>query len=347
MDDINHRAIIEALGLDQTSTGRIQISAQIPIILDFGSKGAERTTKPFHVVSSESDSSYGAISGLETKTGKNLFLGQLKAVVISTDLARNGLRPAIDFLEREPVIPIQTVVLLTKGSALEILNEPVISKEIPAHSFRNFLRSAAKADLAYLMAEWELLRDITSGPEDAYLPLVAIDKPEHFSIRGIGVFHRDRLVGELSDTETRMFGFLANKAKNAYLSLPVGTMGQATFRQVTVKTKIKTVITGNRIEFFIKTRAKGLLVELTGGKLNFKLNELKLLEKAVEHTVTEEMQKTALHLQAMNSDIFGWGELLRATRPAVWRRIKWEDEFPRAMAQINFRFNVERTGTYR
>ena len=53
------------------------------------------------------------------------------------------------------------------------------------------------------------------------------------------------------------------------------------------------------------------------------------------------------HLQSLNSDILGFGELVRATLPKIWQRIDWDTEYPRVKVRIDFKFNIEKTGTQR
>ena len=132
-EDINNRAIVLALGLDVTPEGRIQVSLQIPVIMDIhvpAMQGGQKPVKPFQIVSGESDTPFGAVPELQSKTIRSLFYGQIQAVIISADLARHGLKPLVDFLERHPKIPPQAWVILTRGRAEDFLNTPLFTKEI-------------------------------------------------------------------------------------------------------------------------------------------------------------------------------------------------------------------------
>lgn len=350
VEDINKRAIILALGLDVTSENRIQVSAQIPVVMDMAPavRGGQEPVKPFQIVSGESDTSYGAVPELQSKTVRSIFLGQLKTVVIGADLAKRGLKPVVDFLERHPKIPTQALVVLAKGRVEDLLNVPIFTKEIPGITIDDFLHSASKADMTYTLKEMEIVKAFTTGLEDAYMPLIAVDPAKkEYTINGLGVFHRDRMVGELSGNETRIFGLLSGRADNAYLSIPLDNVNKATFRKVKAKTRIKAISKGNRIEFLIKSRAKGYLVEMTNARADLSIKEIMELEQKTVRAVKAEMIKTIRHLQELNSDILGFGELVRATKPEVWRRINWDREFPQVQVKIDFKFNIERTGYYR
>lgn len=351
VEDINNRAIVLALGLDVTLEGRIRVSAQIPVIMDIHAPtvpGGQASAKPFQIISGESDTSFGVVPELQSKTIRSLFYGQIQAVIINADLAKHGLKPLVDFLERHPKIPPQAWVLLTRGRAEDFLNAPLFTKEIPGIALQIFFHSSSKADRVYTLQEMEIVKAFTTGLEDAYMPFIT-DDPEkkEYTIEGLGVFHRDRMVGELSGDETRMFGFLSGRVNNAYPSIPLDNVNKATFREVKAKTKIKVISKRNRLEFLIKTRAKGYLVEMTNAKANLDTKEIKEIEQKTEWAIKAEMMKTIRHLQELNSDILGFGELVRATQPEVWRHINWDTEFPQVQVKIDFKFNIERTGSYR
>lgn len=350
VEDINNRAIVLALGLDITPEGRIHVSAQVPVIMDLHTQipSGQAPEKPFQIVSGDSDTSFGAVPELQSKTFRSLFYGQIQALVISADLARRGLKPLVDFLERHPKIPPQAWVILTRGRAEVLLNAPIFTKEISAITLQTFFHSMTKADRVYVLDGMKVIKAFTTGLEDAYMPFIAVDPvKKEYTIEGLGVFHRDRMVGELSGAETRMFGFLSGRTGNAYPSISLDNENKATFREVKARTKIKAIPKGPGLEFLFKTRARGYLVEMTNAKANLSLKDIREIEQKTERAVKAELLKTIRHLQELNSDILGLGELVRATQPEVWRRIDWETEFPRVQVKIDFKFNIERTGTYR
>ncbi len=348
VNEIDDRAVILALGLDFTPEGKILTSAQIPIWMDIASRtlGGQAPEKPFIVKTSEAETVFGAIPGLQSKTARDLFLGQLKMVIISAPLARKGLKPLIDFLDRHPEIPPQVLMVVTEESAKEIIDSTLGSKEIPGLAVRYFLESPSKADLVYSLRVSEIMRAFLIGFEDAYMPVISYDSREKtYVINGIGVFQKDRMVGQLNPIETRMFGFLSGRARNAYPSIQVG--GLATFRGVQSKVKTRAIAVGDRISFIIQVRAEGFLADLTSAKGKFSPKDIQGIETKTEKEITNGMVKTIRRLQEMNTDILGFGELLRATKPEVWQRIDWDSEYPKVGVSIDCKFKIKRSGVYR
>jgi len=310
--------------------------------------GGASPEKPFNVKTSEADTVFGAIPGLQSKTLRNLFLGQLKTVVISAAVARRGLKPLVDFLERHPEIPPQADILIVDGSAKDILDAPLSSKEIPGLTIRNFLMSTLKADMVYTLRLNQLIRGLRVDQHDAYMPVISYEPREKsYIINGISVFHQDRMVGELNPIETRMFGFLSGKVRNAYPSIAMDLKSTATFRDIKSNAKTRVIINGDRTKFIIKARAQGFLTDLTSGKANFSPEDIKAIEAHTEKEITRGMRRTMRRLQEMRSDILGLGELLRATKPKEWQHVNWQTEYPKAEVRIDFKFNIQRTGVFR
>jgi spore germination protein KC len=351
VDEIDDRAIVLALGLDLTPEGEILTSIQLPNIIDltnYFTEGGKAPEKPYRVRVSRGKTVFGAIPGLQSKTSSNLFLGQIQAIIISAELAMQGLKPLLDFMDRHPEIPLQTFILIVDGSAKEILDSQLSSKEIPGISIHNFLESSSKADMVYSLRVHEIKKRMLIGPEAAYLPIIAYDDREKtYIINGLAVFHKDRMVGRLNPIETRMLGFLVGKARNAYPSVTLANGAIATFRDVKCRTKYQVSTAGARIRFKVKARAQGFLVELTSNQGEFLPEEIKQITKKTEQEITIGMLKTINRLQELNSDLLGLGELLRATKPEIWKGLNWEERFPEVEVEVDFRFKIQRLGTYR
>lgn len=347
-EEVSKRAIVLALGLDQTTNGKINVSLQLPIVeeLLIVPSGAAVSSKPFALISAEGTSAFAAVPGLNNKTMSSLFYGQLQTVVINTALAKEGLTGPTDFLRRHPTIPLQTLLLLTERSAHDILNATLISKRIPSYSTVTFFNTPNKKDRVFSQHIWEFSRNIRSQTQDAFIPLIDYNaKEKTFTIKGLGVFDDDRLVGVLSGEETRMFGLLSGKAHNAYLSISTEQFGRITFRKVTATPKIKIKHHGKQLLFQVRVNVQGFLVESTQGATRFTPDELKLIQSKTALYLNREMKKTIRRLQSLNSDILALGEKFRAHHPREWDPIEWKQLYPEAKIEISVKFTMNRAGT--
>lgn len=97
----------------------------------------------------------------------------------------------------------------------------------------------------------------------------------------------------------------------------------------------------------VEVKVKGVLVEMTEAKTGLKEAEVKSMQKAVEQYLAGGMRKLVKRLQELKSDAVGFGELIRARQPGIWKRVRWREVYPRLPVDIRVQFNAERTGIYR
>jgi spore germination protein KC len=353
VSEIDRRSVVIAIGLDSAGEDKVKFTAEIPLVQNLlppAIGGQSSQGKLSYIITSEAESAFNTTSGLQNKTERPLFDGQVQAVVISTGLAKRGLQPLTDFLERHPEIPPQAEIILTPGTAEALLSSNLTSKTMVATALDNFFESL-KQDQTYTMKVWQFLHAIDTNPdepEEAFLSLVAFEPKEQVLVfRGMGVFHGDKLAGELSGNEARMFGLLTGKARNTYLQVPSSKFGRLTYRGVKGGSKVKVTIHEGRFDFLIKVRAKGFLVEMTKSKADLSPQDIKFIQDSSAHALENEMTQTVHHLQELNSDILNLGELVRATHPRVWRRLDWNREFPKVSIRVEVKFQAERTGKFR
>ena len=58
------------------------------------------------------------------------------------------------------------------------------------------------------------MRGTVVGPGDVYIPFISVSQPEQaYIIKGLGVFHHDRMVGELSGQRNEDVRFFDRKSQ--------------------------------------------------------------------------------------------------------------------------------------
>ena len=349
-EEVNNRTMVLAAGFDRMETGGVKVSIQVPIeeelLLISGS--SQTSGRPFGILTAEGDSVHASVSGLQSKTQGTLFYGHIKTMVFSWDLATNGLRETIDALRRNHDIPAQAHVFLVKDQASTMLDHNLWHKRVPANSLVLYAHVKGKADQSFSQDIRELARDIEVKTQDAFVPLLSYDQDEEtFIISGLGIFHHDRLVGELSGEEARMFGLLSGKSRNAYLHLAVPEYGGITMRQVRAKSKIGLKKNGFEPVITIDIKAKGNMGESTRMAVNLSSEDRDRIILAFNIYLEREMRKTIEKLQALNSDILALGEVYRIHYPRVWEATDWGRLYPQIPVELSVEFALDNYGVMR
>lgn len=347
-NDIDRRGIVVGLGLDAAPGKKVTATAQFPTIdspsLSFFGQTPQ---KPFINFSIQDEDAYEAVQGIESKSTRSLFLGQLKIILVHSDLAELGLVKYTEWLARHPEIPPLAYIALTQTTAKDIISATLANKFIPALAMNTFFELQAKTNKVYPIELWQFIKGIELKPTDAYLPIISYDAQDQaYSIHGIGVFHRDRLVGYLSDNQTRMAGIVMGKTSNASFMVPNGRLGKLTYRRVTATSKIAIVRVGPNIEFLVTIKAKGYLPSITSDQTALKAKDIQEIENATASFLKAGIRGALNYLQKLNSDIIGFGDIIRANKPEVWEGLNWETEYPHVNFKVKVKFTLERAGKY-
>lgn len=349
VEEINRRGIIVALGLDPAPDGKVLCSVQLPILecamspLTPGGKAE----KPSHVLSETAATPYSAIPALQTKTGRGLFLGQLRVIVLNAELARRGVRGIVDFLDRLPLIPPEAMIVITNRPAREVLEMELASKRLPAVDVVSSATMPSGGDQAFVLRKWQFIRATRIRRIDAFVPVIIPDVVEGaLSIRGLAVFRGDKLAGELSGEEARMFGLLSGLSRNGSVTVPLEG-ARVTLHDVTSNARVRVIGNADRFAVTVDVRAKGSVVEMTNAEPGMGTGELREIQDAAAKFVRQRMLQVIQRLQDLRSDALGLGEFVRAQRPDIWRRIDWRREYPAADILVSVHFLVQEAGAYR
>jgi spore germination protein KC len=118
-----------------------------------------------------------------------------------------------------------------------------------------------------------------------------------------------------------------------------------TFQRVSAS--VKPVISQDGIAFEVMIKGSGVLTEDRNAAIDLtKESDIKAAEQLVDEEAERYCQEAVTKCQSLNSDIFGFGDLIHKTDPAFWKQIRdrWRDYFPGVKVQVTARFTIENTG---
>ncbi|EAX46625.1 spore germination B3 GerAC family protein [Thermosinus carboxydivorans Nor1] len=159
---------------------------------------------------------------------------------------------------------------------------------------------------------------------------------------GTAVFVRDRMVGKLTNKETRMVAILTNKFRRGFLvfddPLEPRKLIHANMR-LGEPTKIVVNFVDGRPVIDIFVFLEGEITSIPSG-INYEQPQYRsLIEAQISQLVEREMERTLRKLQGLGADVAGFG--YRACRHfATWQ--EWENfDWLAAYQQATFRLQVE------
>ena len=360
--ELNERAFWLATGWDALEEDLVEVSGEIVVPANMqspsgggagGGGGGEGNSGESYFTTSEKGKNAGdVLQKIQSKLSREAFVGQRRVILLGEELAKRGLKNALDINSRRADVGIRTDIFVVKGGkAREVLNLKGLLEKTPTLSaLKKHEQVGGRGDTAYL----EFLIAANSEGIAPTIPAIEISGPEidpskpSIKIAGLAILNRDlQLLGFLDNDGNRDFLLLLGKLKRRTVSVPIDD-GSASIGLTKLKSKIVPEIhKDNKIRFKITLSGKGNLFENnTNLNVNHSKN-VKFLEKEFEKQMKEQVLQTIQKVQKKYGiDIFGFGEVIHRKHPQQWKTLKknWDDTFQKAEVSLNVDFAIKHTG---
>ncbi|MFZ5652447.1 MAG: Ger(x)C family spore germination protein [Bacillota bacterium] len=375
-------AYVLAMGFDKGPGQNVIISFQIANpkaiagVAGGGGGGGGADSRPLITDSIVALLPIGAFKLLNVERSREISLLHTTAFIFSEEVARQGLTPYLNSLERYRETRGTSFVFICRGKAKEFIkkNQPILeinpSKQYelldrtsmlhgltPVTQFSEFYlrtKSMAANPVAPLVAVSRKNTDVKEQPPKNRLgDYLAGEMPsdgDRSQFLGAAVFRRDRMVGELTGDETRYLNMITGKIRESFINiedpLRKGKSLGVTLRQ-TRSPGVKINIDGSRPEIKVDIYQEPEIVGISSG-INYESTDLKpVLEEALEKIIRDRCREVVSRAQEeFRSDIFGFGRYARMKFLTLgqWREYSWEDAFPTAAVDIHVHVKIRRTG---
>ncbi len=341
--ELNEVALVVGVGIDQVEEG-YKITAQVikPPPKDQGSSGG--SDLPTWSVSATGDSVMVAIRNLNELSPRRLYWAHLQTIIFGDEMARDGIVPVITWFERDRDSRAGATVVVTPGTAEDLLNTKVELENVPARAMAELIEGS---EMRQISAQGVKLRDLMSALSTPGIELVVdVIKPkeirgkvETFEIDGVAIFNKDKLQGYVYGAKA-----LGTEVINSTLNYTIiegkcpqnnGIFGfQITDFQSSVKPQLK----GESITMKINVTLEGNLLDQTCNMDLLQPENLKNVEKEITDFIVRNVKSEFNAAKEMNSDIYGVGREIRRFYPDHWKKIKDSTAY---LGQVDFDFQVE------
>lgn len=354
--EMENRAFVLGIALDQGATPhdfKMTYQIAIPKNMAGGTENKGAGDKGYFNLSGEGPHIFDIDRDIATKLDRTRDLVHLQVVLISEQLAKNGINRILDPFLRFPQTRRRTYVLVTRGEAAKILNiQPAIAPNISMsiagiikNNEKQTLKTSAAIDLGRLAENIRRRSD--------FILAQVIPGKNNVEILGAAVFKEDIMIGRLSERETGAAKLLKGEIPNAPVIIKSPDQ-QAGFVSVLISKsdiKIRPEVQDNQVTIKMFLELEG---EIQGiQNLNFDtLNEkyLKRLGDAIAIHLEKQCQETFKKSQVeFKADIFGYGRLVNNYHHRFWldNKDKWDQIYQEAKLDLKITVAMRRTGLIR
>ncbi|WP_231505654.1 Ger(x)C family spore germination protein [Bacillus sp. EB01] len=317
------------------------------------------------VYSMEGDSIAELARKVNSGIGRHVIYSHMKVLVISEELAREGVLEFIDYLERNREIRDDFNFIVAKDAkAADILK---ITYQVQKSSSLKLF-----SQLRTMKKEWggdpnvhlnDVVSALTSPGRQPVMQAVRLTgDPERGSNVGnmnkvtpdtmvvsdsMAVFKGARLKGFMNMEHTRNYLWLQDDILQTSVAIPCGKEGLVTLRIYNTKTKTKADMVNGKAKVNVRIHAVGYI---EGTQCSEDLSSVQSYEKlqdyasdhikmTIEGTVKKAQEK-------YKADIFGFGEVLYRQHPKTFNKVEknWDEVFTKGEIDVEVNFIIRRSG---
>lgn len=376
--NIDDLAYVIALGIDVGDSNKLKISIQVPTSGGSSSSNSGTEQASDYVVSTiECSSVDSGINLLNTSSSKQVNLSHCKAVIISEELAHQGISDIVYTLMNKVEISSGCKFIVCKGDTESFLDNSAPKLETVTSRYYDIsntsLKQSAYSDNITIGEFFSKLEDSFCQPyallsglnssetqkEQTYNsetntdstniasePMLDDDE-QHVESLGLAVFVSDRLVGELNGLQTACHLLVTNKLKNYTLSIPDPfNEGEILDLYLDMRSKTKNTVDLVNGSPYVKCKVKVNARILSMNKDSDYLTQehISILEEAInlylENAISNYFYTTS---REFKSDIASLGEDLvkKFLTWDEWSEYNWLDNYQNCFFDVSVNSQVK------
>lgn len=364
-NELNEVSLITGIGIDKGELKKYKLTAESIIETELNPKTGGKAS-PSIVFSVEGDMIAELVDKLNIGYTRRSIYSHVQVIVISEEVAEEGLLEFIDFMDRDRELRNEYNIVIAKGvSASDILkvSYPLQKSSsfklntqldtmyeayggTPNSKIRDFITAIMSKGREPAMTTVSIQGDPEKGKKKSNIE--SIEPDAMVLLSGTAVFKKMKLKGYLDVNESRDYLWTQNKIKSTSITAPCGEEDKfITVRVINSHTKVKARYKDDKplIKIFVTLEAK-----IEGIQCSDDLKKLETYEKyqnLIKKQVENGIQGTIKNVQKKyKSDIFGFGEVMNRQDYKNFKKIKetWNEEFVKADIEVNVNIKIRSLG---
>jgi len=333
----------------------IRIAAQIavPGRIPLGPGEGSNTSTPVWVLEAVGHTVDDAMLAMQQQVSDQLFYGHLRVILVSEAFARSGMGNLNDYFRRHPEVRRLAWLAITQGKAAPLMKTAPELERVPALYLLSMFDHAVemgKYPNEFVGKFWSKMSSLGTEP---HLPYIRPLKTGNIEIGGLAYFRGEKMVGTTKPLEIGAFMGITGMPEggySAFVRLP-DSDETVMFKANTRQTRTSVTLKDGKPHVKIHITLEGDIAEKSEGYATSldQVHVLQRIQQALEADSEELYGNLIRKTQKDGSDIFGFGERLRAKEPAYWNRhvrtkAAWEEQYAELTAEIVADVNIRRIG---
>jgi spore germination protein KC len=362
--ELNDVAVVTGIAVEKGKDYKYKMTVEI-LNASENSKMQAQGNTPSITYSQEGNSISELAHRMNIGLSRELIYSHTRVFIIGKDIAEEGVRGFLDYLERSGEFRNDfNILLYEEGNAsdalkitypLQKVSSLKLNKQIetlyrdwggdPNIRLTDFISALTSEGREPTIATIHVKGDPKKGKSVENIQMT--DPDAIVEVTGLAIFKDDKLVETLSPTDTRSYLWL-KEIQSTSLTVPCDNEENnfVDIRILESKASIKSEIKDGTPHFSIQINAEGRLDGTQCAPNLEKIKTYESIEKSAEQLIKKEVSNTIKQVQEYESDIFGFGEVLNRQHYSQFKKIKseWNEHFSESTFDINVSVFLRRSG---
>ncbi|MFC4075517.1 Ger(x)C family spore germination protein [Salinithrix halophila] len=363
--EIDELAIVLAAGIDKTEKGQYRFSLQFVNPSEVAGEATGRSSS----VTTYADNGYSLFEALRAASQispRRLYVGSTQVLVISEEVAKEGIEEIFDLLHRDPEFQTSLKILVARGiSAEDLLSTATSLEKVPASKLTRTLQITEKVWAESIAnTTHDIVGDLVSEGKDPVISGVRVTgdpgkgrkepentkeiiPPAKIKFAGLALFRKDRFKGWADYKQARGILWGRDKIRNPPVSIGCKKEKyKISIETVRSKTRIHTELVHGKPKVRMVIRPVARVTELICLIDLDNPENIHQLEKRYAKVIRNEVKAALRFTQKKKLDVFGFGDAFSRSNNEWWKTVKdkWPSYYSRLDVQVDIVPSIRRTG---
>lgn len=359
--ELNDLAITSAIGIDKSDNG-YKVTAQVVNTQKEGTDNNSSSDPKIIVYEHTSKTVQEAVRYMVLESPKRLYPNHMQVIIISEDVAKDGILESLDLFFRDSELQKNFYVLISKDvSANQILKTLTPADSIVSSNIKKSLESdSSYLGITELVTYDELINTYLNPNKEISLPSVTLkgkkkgsDKIDNIEqsdsstkvvLSQMAIFKDDKMIGYLDDKQSIALSFIKGKINNTIIKYKCNG-GYVVVETTNSKSSINVDNKGN---FRIKISGDAAINEVSCDINLENDNSISKINKQVNKEIKKNVNNTIKYVKNnYNSDIFNFLDILYKNQYSLYKKISndwYKDKFKDSKIDIDVDIKVVEKG---
>ena len=324
-EENDNLTVVAGIGVDGTNEG-YRLTTET-LVAGGESEGGKRL-----ITKSSGVTLNGALLETANLAAQQLYYTHAQTMVVSRDLARNGLEPLLQALERQNSFRLSLRILVAQDSAEALLSLKKPQEDAASFQLRSMADTSWHNATSPDTALYQFLADAGEPGIQGILPLAGLRKEgeeQAMEILGTALFRDYTMVGTLNDKDSQALLWMREGATGGLLE-----DRNLALTVVRCRSKITCAPEGGKIKLTLELQE----LEGAGGSEN--------LEQRAKVLAEQRCQRVLQHLRELNCDAIGLGQRLMHMHPEESDLVKsaWSQRFSAYPVELQVEVEIRDQG---